>query len=169
MLSIFRLRIGCIHWRNKEGKLSYGETIKNHNSRKTGIKIPPSITDSESVTLWKSSMSSLALLQHSCFLQENVVCKQKNVVINRVSSPNVESLPHIKAFFFSPWKTSHMLVFLSHSNYLMLNSNKLGTFSKTWDAYFASSQINFNYKTMYCMHDCKGYWMQLFVSGNWKM
>lgn len=101
MLSIFRLRIGCIHWRNKEGKLSYGETIKNHNSRKTGIKIPPSMTDSESVTLWKSSMSSLALLQHSCFLQENVVCKQKNVVINRVSSPNVESLPHIKAFFFS--------------------------------------------------------------------
>lgn len=52
-----------------------------------------------------------------------------------------------------------MLVFLSHSNYLMLNANKLGTFSKTWDAYFASSQIILNYKAMYHMYDCKGYLM----------
>lgn len=106
-------------------------------------------------------MSSLTLLQHSCFLQENVVYKQKNVVINRVSSPNNENLPHTK--------TSHTLVFLSHSNYLMLNSYKLGTFSRTVDVYFASSQIIFNYKATYHMNDCKGYWMQLFVSGNRKM
>lgn len=146
----------------------YGEIIKTHNSRKIGIKIQTSMTDLKSVTLWKSSVSSLALLQHSRFLQENVVYKQKNVVTNRVSSPNSEHLPQTKTFSPPPWKTSHMLVFLSHSNYL-LNSYKLGTFSKTQAVYFASSQIIFNCKATYHMHDCKGYWMQLFVSGNRKM
>lgn len=96
--------------------------------------------------------------------KENVVYKQKNVFVNRMSCANVESLSHIENIILFFLKTSYTFVLLSHSNYLMLICNKLGIFSKICDAYFVSSQIIFNYKAMYHKHDCWDYWMQLFVS-----
>lgn len=86
--------------------------------------------------------------------KENVVYKQKNVFVNRMSCPPVESLSHREDKILFSLKTSYTFVLLSHSNYFMLICNKLGMFSKICDAYFVSSQIIFNYKAMYHMHDC---------------
>jgi len=57
----------------------------------------------------------------------NVAYKQKNVFVNRMTCPNVESLPHTEDIILFSLKTSYIFV-LSHSNYLMLVCNKLGIF-----------------------------------------